>query len=91
MHKKDIWVGRQASSYLSHFKTILAIFKNKHTHTFQNILQNIEKHFQKTNIFVYILTNENHYKDFLNDGLISKYFQNHTKHHFKQNKAKQVI
>ena len=48
-----------------HFKTILAIFKNN-TH----ISKHLTKHwniFQKTNIFVYILTNENHYKDCLNE------------------------
>ena len=36
----------------------------KQSHTLSNILQTW-KHFQKINIFVYILTNENHYKDCL--------------------------
>ena len=55
---------------------LLALFPNnypcyfqKYTH-FQDIFTNIENIFKKTNIFVYILTNENHYKDFLNEWLL---------------------
>ena len=93
MHKKDIWVGKLLLVTCSIFQTtIFAIFQNKHTHfkTFPNkhlhfqTSYKIENIFKRSNIFVYILTNKNHYKDFQNDGLSSKYFQNHSKHHFKQ-------
>ena len=54
-----------------HLKTnILAIFK-ANTHI-SKLLTNIENIFKKINVFVYILTNENHYKDFLNNGLFYK-------------------
>ena len=64
-----------APKYFLNFKnkTSLLFSKNKHLH-FQNIFQTW-KHFQKINIFVYILTNENHYKVFLNNGIFTKYFQ----------------
>ena len=62
-------------------QNILAIFK-RNTYTFKNILQTW-KHFQKIKHFVYILTNENHYKVFLDKGLFKKYFQKPHKAHFQ--------
>ena len=68
---KDFWVGRMflVACSISN-QNILAIFKNNHLH-FQ-IPYKLENIFKKTNIFVYILTNENHYKDCLNNGLFYK-------------------
>ena len=70
MYKKDIWVGRLLLITCLISNKHPCYFENKHTHfkTYYNYL----KHFQKTNVLVYILTNENHYKDFLNEWPLFK-------------------
>ena len=74
---KDFWVGRMFLVTCSISKQKHpCYFQNKHLH-FQNILQTW-KYFQKIKHFIYILTNENHYKDCLNNGLFTKYFQKTT-------------
>ena len=67
------WVGRMLLITCSISKQTSFLFL-KQSLTLSNILQTW-KHFQKINIFVYILTNKNHYKDCLNNGLFTKYFQ----------------
>ena len=59
-----------AFSFLN--QNILTIFKTN-TNTFK-ISFKLET-FSKDQHFVYVLTNENYYKVFLNDGAFSKYFQ----------------
>ena len=61
-------------------QNILAVFKTN-TNTFK-ISFKLET-FSKDQQFVYILTNENHYKVFLSDGAFSKYFQKPYKAHFQ--------
>ena len=83
---KDFWVGRfflVACSFSN--QTSLLIFQNKHqtlSKTFSKHFPNL-KHFQKAQHFIYVLTNENYYKVFLNDGAFSKYFQKPHKAHFQ--------
>ena len=89
MHKKDIWVGRLLLVTCSIFKQLSMLF-SKQTHTFPNILQTLKTFSKKTNIFVYILTNENHYKDCLNKWpLLQNTFK--TTPNTISNKPKQVI
>ena len=83
---KDFWVGRL-------FQVACSFSKPKHPCYFQNKHQHFQKHlsnlktFSKDQHFVYILTNENHYKVCLNDGAFSKYFQKTTQSIFS-NKSK---
>ena len=77
-----------ASSYLLHFKTILSIFKNKQLHISKHFTK-LKKKLKIQNIFVYILTNENHYKDCLNNGLFYKILSKPHKEQF-QNKKKVI-
>ena len=65
-------------------QTLLLIFKIN-TNTFKNTFKIFSKHetFLKDQHFVYVLTNENCYKVFLNDGAFSKYFQKPHKAHFQ--------
>ena len=56
-------------------------FQNKHIH-FQTSYK-LENIFKKINNFVYILTNENHYKVCLYNGLFKKYFQKPHKAQFQ--------
>ena len=65
INKKYIWVGRLLLVTYSISNKYLFYFQNKHTH-FQTSCKHWKHFSKKTNIFVYILTNENHYKDRLN-------------------------
>ena len=56
---------------------------SKQTPTLSKHLTKLENIFQKINIFAYILTNKNHYKDFLNNGIFTKYFQKPHKAQFQ--------
>ena len=87
MNKKDIWVGRLLLITCSISKQTSLLFSKINTYTFKTSYKTW-KHFQKINIFVYILTNENHYKVCLTMASLQNTFKNHTKHNFKQ---KQVI
>ena len=90
MNKKDFWVGRMLLITCSISNKHPCYFQNKHLH-FQNILQTW-KHFQKINIFVYILTNENHYKGFLDKASFQNIFKTAHKEPFQTiEKQKQVI
>ena len=86
MHKKDIWVGRLLLVTCSIFKQLSLLFSKTNTH-FSKHLTNIKNIFKKTNIFVYILTNENNYKDFLNNGLFYKIFSKPHQAQFQTTKA----
>ena len=50
------------------------LFSKTNTYTFKTFYK-LENIFKRSNIFVYILTNKNHYRDCLNNGLFTKYFQ----------------
>ena len=62
-------------------QNILAIFKTN-TNTFK-IPFKLETFFEKIKHFLYVLTNENYYKVYLNDGAFSKYFQKPHKANFQ--------
>ena len=71
IYKKDFWVGIMLLITCSISNKTSFLFSKINTYTFKTSYKTW-KHFQKINIFVYILTNENHYKDFLNNGLFYK-------------------
>ena len=88
INKKDILVGRLLLITCSISKQTSLLFSKTNTHIFKH-LTNIENIFKRSNIFVYILTNENYYKVCLNNGLFTKYFKKPHKAQF-QTKARQV-
>ena len=87
MSNKDIWVGRLLLITCSISKKTSLLF-SKQTPTLSKHLTKLENIFKRSNIFVYILTNKNHYKDCLNNGLFYKILSKKTHQAQFQTKSK---